>query len=750
MRRTLAVSLFALVCTTGAYAQAVVGSGAITGIVLDKYGDGIPETTISLTNKGTGLKRTMLTSDDGVFTMPALPPASAYDLKVTRRGYADWELPSFDLSVGETVNFKIGLFADRAATPEEAQRSIATVQDNKMSVTSLVTDEQLFALPTPVQQVDPLVLLAPAVVEGSDGLLVFRSERARNEFLLDSVSITNNYFLYHPSVAPFVMQESVSQMQVIPAAAPPEFGHTMGGFVNAVTKTGTNGLHASAYDYFSQNSWDAPDFFGNGFVPSGRQNHAGVSVGLPISTDSLFFFGNMERVNNSSQGMNRILNPLLTAPGGNTVLPGGCTASELQCQQAALFISRQLNVKVPQSQISTIGFARMDYRPNEHNAFSLAGSILSGRGVNTLDSNTVSTNGGMIASNANLTNATRFARFGWTRVIGDNMVNDFHGEWLRDTMTAAANPGQSPLSTSDCVSCGTGPLALNVDGTPLGANPTVPFNMREQRYSGTDSFTFTLASHTVRVGGDVWRRQDTMEQLYANYGMYNYSSLTAFATDFSNNVRALKNYTTFDQTLGTAAADTTDWSYALFAEDTWKVKPGFTVNFGVRWDKAHLPKPTEPNSANYLTGFIPSPNTDVQPRIGLAYMLDNRTVVRVGGGSYYEPFPGQLLHDLFVGGGVYQTYYDLTPTATGTVVYPKTLPSSAVQTLNTALQGQFFAGARFRNPYSLQGTASIERRLNRYVSLAATYVQSAGLRMWTAWDAAGGGIHDHDRDLYHQ
>src|SRR5580698_11571884 len=105
MRRTLAVSLFALVCPAGVYAQAVVGSGTITGIVLDKYGDGIPETTISLTNKEMGLKRTMLTSDDGIFTLPALVPANSYNLKVTRRGYADWELASFDLSVGETQNF---------------------------------------------------------------------------------------------------------------------------------------------------------------------------------------------------------------------------------------------------------------------------------------------------------------------------------------------------------------------------------------------------------------------------------------------------------------------------------------------------------------------------------------------------------------------------------------------------------------------------------------------------------------------
>jgi hypothetical protein len=718
------------------YAQAVVGSGAISGIVMDRYGDGIPETTISLTNKTNGVKRTMLTSDDGIFTLPALVPAAAYNLKVTRRGYADWELPSFDLSVGETLNFKIRLFADKAATPEEAQRAIAPVQDSKTSVTALITDEQLFALPTAMQRLDPLVLLAPNVVANTEGVLVFRGEIARNVFLLDGVSITDNYFLTHPDVAPFLMQESVSQMQVVPAAATIDFAHTMGGMMNAVSKTGTNSLHASAYDYYSQNTWDSPDFFGNGFKPTGRLNRAGVSVGLPIWTDSLFLFGNLERVNDSSQGLNRILNPLLTTPGGNAFLSSGCAATVAQCNMAAIFINQQLNVKVPKAENSTTGFARMDYRPGQHNAFTLAGAILGERGVNTFDNATVSTNGGMLGANANLTNSTRYATFGWTRVIGESMVNEAHGYWLRDTMTAATNSALLPASSGPCLSCGTGPVAINVDGTSLGANPTVPFNMREQRYGGVDNFTFTLASHTVRVGGDAWRRQDTMDQLYARYGMYNYTSLTAFAQDFSFAAPGSKQYATFDQTLGNSVVNTTDWLYSMFAEDTWKPPvSGLTITAGVRWEKARLPAPATPTStATYYAGFIPSPNTDVSPRLGIAYMLDKRTVVRIGGGRYYDPFPGQLLHDLYVGGGAYQTSFELIPATVGTTIFPQALPTTATQTLNSALLGEFYAAPKFHDPYSLQGTGAIERRLNRFVSLALTYVQNRGVRNWTATD----------------
>jgi hypothetical protein len=734
MRRTLAVTLFALGCSSGAYAQTVVGSGAITGIVMDRYGDGIPETVITLTNKELGFKRVMQTTDDGIFSLPGLIPANAYDLKVTRRGYADWELPSFDLTVGETLPFKIKLYADKAASPAEALRALAPVQDSKTAVTALVTDDQLFALPTQNLSLDPFVLLAPAVVESTEGVIAFRGETFRNAFYLDGVNIENNYFLYSPGVAPFISQESVAQMQVISAAASADFGHAAGGFMNAVSKTGNNALHASAYDYYSENSWDSPDFFGNGFKPTGRQNHGGVSVGLPIWGDSLFLFGNLERVNDSSQDLNRILNPLLTAPGGNTALTSGCAATATQCANAAYFIQQQLNVKVPESQITTNGFARMDFRPSDHDSMTLAAAILSGRGVNTWDNSNVSTNGGAIGGNANVTNSTRYATFGWTHVIGQRMVNEGHGYWFRDTTTTSNNPAQFPTGSSTCLECGTGPVAIYVDGTSLGADPKVPFNMREQRYGGSDTFTMTFGSHTLRFGGDIWRRQDTMDQLYARYGMYTYDSLTSFAEDFSFDVRALKNYATFDQTFGTSSASTSDWLIGGFAEDTWKVRPGFTVTAGVRYEKARLPAPVSPNSNNYLSGYLPSPSTDVAPLLGIAYMLDNRTVIRVGGGAYYEPFPGQLVHDLYVGSGIYQTGFQLTPTDTGASVFPAVLPQSAIYNLNSALVNEIFAAQKFRNPYTIQGTAGIERRLNRWVSLALNYIKTNGEKLWTGTD----------------
>jgi hypothetical protein len=277
MRRTLAVSLFALVCSTGVYAQAVVGSGAITGIVLDKYGDGIPETTINLTNKTLGVKRTMLTSDDGVFTLPALLPGRVRP-ESDPPGYADWELPSFDLAVGETLNFRItcmptGRPTDRRGAALSGARAGQQDQRHRHRYRRAAF-RAAHAGPTG----------RPAGIAGA-GRGGKPPGRAGFPRRTGPQRVSSGQPQHHRQLFPLPPQRGAVHHAGIgerdagdPGGADARFHHTMGGWVNAVSKSGTNNLHASAYDYYAQNSWDKPDFFGNGFVPTGRYNNGGVSV----------------------------------------------------------------------------------------------------------------------------------------------------------------------------------------------------------------------------------------------------------------------------------------------------------------------------------------------------------------------------------------------------------------------------------------------------------------------------------------
>jgi hypothetical protein len=118
MKTTLGLFLLAVVCATGAYAQSVAGYGAVTGTVRDANGEGIPDSTVLLSNESMGVRRSMMSTDDGTFDAPSLVPAKGYSLKVTRKGFVDWKSPVFDVSTGQTLNFTVMMQAEGGSIPD--------------------------------------------------------------------------------------------------------------------------------------------------------------------------------------------------------------------------------------------------------------------------------------------------------------------------------------------------------------------------------------------------------------------------------------------------------------------------------------------------------------------------------------------------------------------------------------------------------------------------------------------------------
>ena len=109
MRKVLALSICALVFAAGAYAQATAGLGSVSGTVRDATGAVIPGATVVVVNDAKGIKRTMTSTDAGVFAAPALVPSSGYSITVTKQGFTTYEVKEFDILVGQNVDFKVGL-----------------------------------------------------------------------------------------------------------------------------------------------------------------------------------------------------------------------------------------------------------------------------------------------------------------------------------------------------------------------------------------------------------------------------------------------------------------------------------------------------------------------------------------------------------------------------------------------------------------------------------------------------------------
>jgi hypothetical protein len=715
MRRQLALYLFALTALGSAHAQSGIGSGGVTGTIRDSYGDGLPDTTVAIHNRALGIDRTVTTSDDGVFDFPSLPPGPAYTLSTSRKGFSGWQSTLFEVMLGQTVSFQITMQSAGAAAHIAVGQGKTPVIESASALGVLLTAHTVEILPTSAHQVDPLVALSPAVsVDPFSGAPVFRSEFFPYTFFTDGNDSTNHFYYFpRPQTNIPLPQDAIGALEVISAAAPAEFGHSMGGVLNAVTKSGTQQFHGGAFGYLDNRHWNSQDRYANGFQLNDAGHNVGANLGGAVGKN-LFFFFNAESDRASAQGLNRVTSPVLSA--------SYCRATAAQCATAANLLKAQDSVAVPWSRKGLNGVARVDYRPNELHNFSFEANGFHQYAPNGANIAAIAPNGGLLGTNGTYSAETRYAKAGWTAKVADNAVNDLRFSWFHDRFSAYSNPSLLPS---------TGTTVLNVAGVALGVNPAYPSVLSTQRYELVEDFTVTVGTHTLKFGGDASRNRDALWEWDNRYGAYTYNTLTAFAQDLSGNTTSARNYATYTQTFGNQGTNLHTTALAAYVQDTWKVLPGFNVVMGLRWDKLKLPQPNVYNSSYYQTETIHSPSMNFGPRIGLAYALGERTVIRAGFGMYTQPFSGQLLNTLWADNGYY-TSITVNPNQTSAPVFPKIF--TAIKNIPSASTDVIFAGGKLRDPYNEQIHVSVERRLAGGMVLTATYLDTRAFKLWTASD----------------
>ncbi len=724
MRISAALCLSVLMCSAGAYAQAVAGFGAITGKVRDIYGDGIPDTTVTITNRALGLRLVLTTTDDGVFYAPTLVPAAGYVVRVSRKGFTGWDAANLRVPVGETVNFHITLQQTSART--KPQTGVAPgVQDTKSGVTDLISRDAIADFPLSGEHVEWLVADSPlAAVGGMPDTIGFRGSPSSDVAVVDGLDASDGYFLNKADPVRAFPAEAVDSVQVIASTAPIEYNAT-GGIANAATRTGTEDFHGEVYAFYRNGSFASPDRYDPSFRPPDKQETEGGNAGGQ-ALDRLYYFVSAEASSGSSEGINRITNPLIADPNSVTVLTSRCgaPATSVQCTAAEKFIQSQMNVIVPRSEKTYTGLARADYRWTERTSFSLVADAQHYRAPNGAQQLAVSPDGSLLGNNGNMGEETRYADAGWTSQLGPNVVNQLRLGWYKDRISVLPEPQQWPS---------TGGLGVTVAGVNIGANPDYPGIVpSEQRGQLAENFMVASGANILRLGVDAARGEDWIHQVYNQDGTYAYPSLTAFAQDFSSNKTNAKDYTLFTQQFGDAERSLGTESVGVYGRDDWKATRKLQIEFGMRWDKVKLPQPTEYNTSFYETQYISSPNMTLQPRGGFSYLLNDRTVIRAGFGMYYTPFPMQLIDALFLGNGLYQTSISVNPYQSGAPVFAKVIAKAT--TIPNASSNIAFANSKFRNENEQSGTFAIERSLGRNTTVTISYVYGRGLQLWTAQD----------------
>lgn len=656
----LALTLLCLAFGVGqVFAQA--GNGNITGVVSDSSGAIVPNATVKLSNVNTGLENTTTASGEGIYNFTNLQPGR-YRVSASSGSFAVQNL-DVEVQVGRTTdaNFSLGA-SDVSATVEVTAEGVQTTSSNSDAV---INETAINNLPINGRRFQDFVTLTPtAQIDPSRGQISLSGQRGINTNInVDGVDYNQPFFGgirggERSNLAFTIPQESIKEFQVVAAGYSAEFGRSSGGIVNAVTKSGDNSLRGTAFyllrpsrlsrgNKFSQALQDQKlTAAGVDATLAPTQQQFGGSIGGPILKDKLFFFGSYEQ--QRFRAPRQIVFNIPTGFAGSTVLT--------TAQQTVLNFFNGEQVGYMQTNDAYAALGRIDYNFNNNNRFNVRYNFSKNnalnavsRGETSFDPTTpqsLSTNGAEGDKN-NIAVAQLVSNF------GSNSINELRLQYAREERPRESNSQLPQLLTGFAT---------------FGATAFLPTTQFDTRYQAADSFTYIFGNHTAKFGGEYSRLFASQLFGFNQFGTYALS-IGSTAANVSTTLTGLSNVPSgaflgrFDNPsaryslqIGNREAAFKVHELAFFAQDTWRVTPKFTLNYGLRVEQQYNPEPEANNTQVINTvqntvfpvrgrGFDPTQIADsgyqYGPRLGFAYdpKGDGKTVFRGFSGLYYARTP---------------------------------------------------------------------------------------------------------------
>ena len=672
-----AVLLVLCLCSAAvpAMAQSQASTGQIAGIVTDTQGAAIARATVTASNKQTGLSRSSTSNDDGLYAILLLPPGF-YNVSAEASGFAATSIKDVEVSVGRTFDLKISMSASGVQEVVNVTAGAIQVQTTRSEADSVLNQKAIENLPINGRRFQDFVTLTPtALVDPSRGQISLAGQRGINSNVnVDGVDYNNPFFGgirggERSNNAFTIPQESIKEFQVVASGYSAEFGRSTGGIVNAVTKSGNNDWHGSGFYVIRPKEasrgtgfFDAVETDVNSrrvglppvkVTPAPTQQQFGGSFGGPIKKDKAFFFFAYEqqRFRNNRQVF---FDPLS--------LTAGPTANT---QEAFNYLT-SLQVPFVQTNDAKALTGRFDYEINTNNRFNVRYGYSKNEALNanSVGNQLFPTTISALSNNGTELDNTNSVVGQFTSFFSSSLVNEFRGQWVREERPRPANALQ-PLLSSGVGNVGTVSF--------LGQN--FQFDRRSQV---ADSLSWSKGNHTFKFGGEY--NHIFISQLFGfnQEGTFNvsgsvsnlaavntildiYSVGGAIPNRFDINTSA--NRATFTRQIGNLMASYATDELAFFGQDSWRVRPNLTLNYGLRWEGQYNPTPEATNTGllskvqgfRFPSGHLADPTVIADnakqfgPRLGFAWdpWSDGKTVVRGYAGLYFARTP--LL--LFAGAG---------------------------------------------------------------------------------------------------
>ncbi|HEX8184139.1 MAG TPA: carboxypeptidase regulatory-like domain-containing protein [Blastocatellia bacterium] len=715
----LVLALITLGAVTPVRAQSQATTGVIEGILYDQSGAVITEASVKVRQKETGLERISRTDDNGRFRAVLLP-LGTYTVEIEKQGFARLVQDNIELTVGQTINLPITLKPSGAAEVVTITGDAPVVETTRSEQSTLVDKRSVENLPINGRDFVGFVKLAPTVsiVQGPDGneITINGQKGIQNNISVDGADANNPFFGeqrggQRPQFT--ISLEAVKEFQVVADGGSAEFGRSSGGFINVVTKSGTNQFHGSGFLFFRDESLTSqnPDAVAAKLPTDDfRQYQFGGSLGGPIKRDRAFFFVAYDQNKGDSRKPNRIDPRLVQIFATRFNDPDEQGIIERTNGANALLGKVDLNVNAKNL---------LTLRHNYSRAVQVNGTFdvpTWGRSANGRETDN---------SNAFITQLVT--------TFSPRHLNEFRFQYAREARPRFYDGPDLP----DVAIAGTDPETGEPTAFRFGRPFFLPVPEVDTRWQFTDNFSILRGSHSFKLGFDFNRTSTSQTFVGFGRGRYIFASVDAFEDYLNNpsNFGGLLLYLQFAPLGGRTVEEAGTQSFVqqepeFYLQDKWQPRANLSISYGLRYYAQIQDQPITPLAerpyAQFIgqpgfpsDGTIPSEKKGWQPRLGIAWdpANDAKTVIRANFGIYYARTPGlELAGPRNTDGAIAFNIF----TCCGLPFLP-TPPAKLGVFANTAQFAPFNPGVRvfasdFRNPRTLQWGASIERELVKDLS----------------------------------
>ena len=684
-------AIIAVLCVIGSAAPSALGQqtvdlASISGRVTDETGAVVTDAQVTARQTQTNETTVTTTDHEGRFRLPYLR-IGTYEVTVRRPGFDDARR-DLNVPAGAAFELPVTLKVSGVDTSVTVTADATALEAARTQIAGTVSEAEIRSLPLNGRNFLDLALLVPGVSPTNVGsaqlfpetsgvtgitLSVAGQRNLSNNFIVDGLS-ANDDAAGLSGITYGI--DAIEQFQIVTSGAQAELGRALGGYVNVVTKSGTNLLHGTLYDYVRDDGLNAPNPLLHAKLPMNQAQYGG-SVGGPVVADRTFYFANVEQRRLDQSGL-------------TTISDGDARAINLRLA-AVGYSGAPVATGVFGSPVHTTNvLGKIDHEVSGRDRLSLRYSLYDADADNSRGA------GGLNAPSAStaVDNLDYTIALSNTLMLSPRTVLETRAQFAHSDLQAPATDAIGP--------------AVSIAGVAsFGTSSSSPTRRVNTMYQVVNNLSHQAGAHAVRAGVDVVYNDDRITFPRAVRGSYAFSSLTNFLAGTYNNGG-------FTQNVGVTEVSQTNPNLGMHVQDEWKLTPQLTVNAGLRYDLQFL-------------DTIHTDSNNLSPRFGVAWSPSDsrRTLIRGSAGLFFDRVPMRALANALLSAGnttdlgnLRQIAVSLSPTQAGAPSFPNTLRDTvrSVTPVNLTTMDR-----DLQNAYSRQASVEVERQLAAATTISVGY-----------------------------